>query len=423
LAILILSLPLLLSSKVRIIFLVFGTLTVFGPPELTTAKLVFFFGTMVALLGAFHRSRELAKTPAYSDLRPLLHASFGLALVVALSFAVAQFHGVSQEDWLKNVAPYALLAFTPLFAFDAQQAFTVRALRRFVVLAGLEACAVFTLRWYGRRDIQSDLTGGIGVPSVLLSGALFAFALAVALDGTKGRWRWLALSILAFALMVSSGTRLSGVLLAAPVAIVFGSRRYLTRRAVRLAIALPIVALLVTFGAHSVLKASNANFEAVSQRLLVLRQTGSTSDESYYDRLNQIKSAWALFTSEPVLGVGPGHGITWRDVHGREFDNPYVDPPAGFLPDFGLVGLAAVTYLVVAFVSVLQRLRRRAGQRTTAQLGLIGFGAIVVAYSVLQVPFEDKGLSVALLLLLALATREAAERAERRIAAKHLAES
>jgi hypothetical protein len=86
-----------------------------------------------------------------------------------------------------------------------------------------------------------------------------------------------------------------------------------------------------------------------------------------------------------------------------------VDSPVAFLADYGLVGLLVAVLLVGGFVSVVRRLRRRTGGRTTMQLALVGFGAIVLAFSVAVVPFEDKGLSAGLILLLSLAAREAAD--------------
>ncbi|MDP9225857.1 MAG: O-antigen ligase family protein [Actinomycetota bacterium] len=414
-ALLVLALPLLLSPKVRVLFFVLGTVTVFGPPEFTMSKLLFLFGASVALAGAFGRSRALVQTPAYRDLRPLIRASVVLMIVILVSFFVAQSHGVPHKAWLSDVAPYVLLAWAPLFAFDAQTAFGVRGLQRLIVVAGLEAAVVFMLRWYGNRGIASDTTSGWGLPSLSLCGALFALALAIALDREKRRLRWLALGAFVFAMVTSTGTRLSAVLLAAPLAIILGTRRHFARRSIRLGVAIPIAAVVAALGAQSLLKLVHANREAVSERFTLILHSGTASDQSYSNRLNEVRSAWALFQSDPVFGVGPGHTIPWRDANGAEFDNAFVDTPVGFLPDYGLVGVAGAGILVLSFSSVVRGLYRRAGKRTTSQLALLGFGAVVLAYSVLQVPFEDKGLSTALLLLLAISAREAGEHSEHRI--------
>jgi O-antigen ligase len=407
-AVLLLARPLLVSPRVRVIFLMVGTLVAFGPASLNTPKLLFLFGAAVALGGALSRSRELVDTPAYEALRPLLHAAFVLLVVVLISLPVALVHGVAKKDWLRDVAHYVLLSWAPLFAVDAQSAFSVRALRRLMALFGLGAAGVFAIHLLHRHGFATLYGGDVGLATLLLGAALFSFAIAMALDGERGRLRWLGLAALVFAMLASTGTRTVATLLAAPLAVVVGSRRGITRRSVRLAVAVPIAALLAAIGTQSLLHLVHANSQAVSQRIQLFFQSGSRSDQSYSYRIREVHSAWALFKTEPVFGVGPGHVIPWRDDDGTLRQDTYIDSPVGFLPDYGIVGLAAVAYLVASFFSIVRRLRRRTGTRTTSQLALVGFGAVVLAYSVLQVPFEDKGLPVGLMLLLAIAAGEAA---------------
>jgi len=402
--------PLLVSSRVRVLFLVIGTVAVFGPSELNAAKILFLFGATLALVGAFSHSRTLVQTPAYADIRPLLLASFALLVVVALSMPVALFNGVAFQEWLRDVSPYVLLAWAPLFALDAQSAFDVRALRRLIAVVGLIGAAAFTSNWYGRREVAAGLTENeYGLATLLLSAALFSFAIAIALDADTGRLRWLALAALVFGMMATTGTRSAAVLLVAPLAILFGTRERFARRSLRFVAMLPIAAILVVLSAQSLLKLVSADPEVVSTRLEVLARSGTSADASFQDRLNAITSAWDLFTSAPLFGVGPGYPIPWVDVSGATQANTFVDTAVGFLPDYGLIGLAAVAFVVAAFVSVVRRLQLRTGGRTTAQLALIGLGVVLVAYTPLQVPFEDKGLSVGLILLLAIALREAAD--------------
>jgi O-Antigen ligase len=401
--------PLLVSPRVRILFLVLGTVTVFGPPELNAAKILFLFGATLALVGAFSHSRTLLHTPAYSDIRPLLVASFVLLVVVALSMPVARFNDVPFQSWLRDVAPYVLLSWAPLFALDAQSAFDVRALRRLIAVVGLLGAAAFTANTYGRRDLTGSLTADYGLVTLLLGAALFSFAIAIALDADTGRLRWLALGAIVFGMMATSGTRSAAVLLVAPLAILFGTRERFTQRSLRFLVMLPIAAILVLFSAQSLLKLVNADPEVVETRLEALSRSGTSEDASLQDRLNAISSAWDLFTSSPLLGVGPGHPIPWINFAGVTQYNDFVDTAVGFLPDYGLVGIVAAAFAAVAFVSVVRRLQQRTGGRTTAQLALIGLGAVILAYTPLQVPFEDKGLSVGLILLLAITLREASD--------------
>jgi O-antigen ligase len=149
----------------------------------------------------------------------------------------------------------------------------------------------------------------------------------------------------------------------------------------------------------------------LADRIEQISTTGEgVADRSYLDRVSQTEAAWALFRSSPLVGVGPGVPIEWTDSLGRPKSSPLVDSPASFLTKFGLLGLVAVGFLVIGFVATLRRIRIRAGRRTIAQYALIGYGAVVACLSLLLNSFEDKGLSIGLALLLALAVREASDR-------------
>jgi O-antigen ligase len=406
-AVVVLALPLLLSAKARVLFIVAGTILVFGPPELTDAKLLFLFGASVAVAGAFGQSRALVGTPAYMDLKPMLIGSFALLLVIAISLPVAQFNDVPGEDWLRDVAPYVLLAWSPLFAFDAHRAFGTAALERLLVLAGLITAASFMFRWYEARQITVGGLEPFALTSLLLVGALFALAFSRAIDGSRGRMIWLVLAAGVATIVGSTGTRTALVLLAAPPAIVLGTGDRFARRSFRFAFALPMAAALVAVGSQSLFKLLDADVEKVTNRFQLLLTSGRSSDQSYQDRVQEIHAAWGLFKTEPVFGVGPGHVIPWSNANGTRFENVFVDTPVGLLPDYGVVGALVVALFAGCFVASFRRMRRRAGRGTTTQLALIGFAAVVLAYSVLLVPFEDKGLAVGLVLLLGLALREA----------------
>jgi hypothetical protein len=402
----VLALPLLLSPRVRVLFVLVGTLTVFGPAELTAPKLLFLFGTAVAVAGAFAHARTLASTPAYEVMNPLFKASFALFALVALSLPVALSNGVTRTDWLREAAPYVLLACAPFFAFDALTAFGVRGLRRLIALVGLAGGGAFMISWYVGRGLTSVVSDTFGLATFMLAAALFAFAVAMALDAERARLRWLALGALVFAMIATTGTRSSVVLLAAPLAILAATQRHLARRSVRLLVLLPIASLLAGLGAYTLVRVFDANQDIYEERIQLLLNPGGQSDQSYLDRRRQTEAAWGTFRAAPFAGTGPGSMISGRSSSGRPFTSPNVDSPAGFLVDFGLVGVLVLGVSVVLFASTVRRQRLLAGLRTTGQLALIGFAAIIVARSVLQVPFEDKGLAAGLLLLLAISTRE-----------------
>jgi O-antigen ligase len=216
-------------------------------------------------------------------------------------------------------------------------------------------------------------------------------------------------------MLLSTGTRTALVLLAAPLAIVVGSGHKLTQRSVRLVVAAPFVALLVFIGAQAVLGVTNADRERLASRTNLLFATGQTgTDQSYIDRLAQSEAAWKAFRTSPVFGTGPGTPIVWTDSFNKVVSSPSIDSPLSFLAKFGAIGLIAAAFLVVGFVGTLRAFRARTGQVTIIQLALIGFAAVIVGWTLLQNPYEDKGFAIGLTLLLAVAAREAGDAARER---------
>ena len=403
------ALPLVLSGRVRALVFVFGSLAVFqSSDELTGQKLLFFFAVMIAFAAIVARLPELSQMPAYHDLAPMLRASIVLLGLSAVSLLVASANDVPQREWLRDISPYILIASAPLFALDAHASFSERGLRRLIVIGGSLGALAFTVTWLTNRGIADLSFVPIGLPTMLLPAALFAFAMSAFLEGERGRVAWLALAACIIAMMVATGTRTSLLLVAAPLAITFGSRKRLTRRSLRLLVAVPLVAVIGVAAAEGVIGVTGGDRGVLAERIEQISTTGEgVADRSYLDRVSQTEAAWALFRSSPLLGVGPGVPIEWTDSLGRPKSSPLVDSPASFLTKFGLLGLAAVGFLVAGFVGSLRRIRRRTGLRSVTQYALIGYVAVFASMSFLVNTFEDKGLSIGLALLLALAVREA----------------
>jgi hypothetical protein len=85
--------------------------------------------------------------------------------------------------------------------------------------------------------------------SIIMPAALFSLAMSAALQADVRWTRWLILAGLILALLVTTGTRTTIVLLVAPLAIALGARRQLAARSVRLALLGPAtVAATLLFG-------------------------------------------------------------------------------------------------------------------------------------------------------------------------------
>lgn len=401
---------LLVSPTTRVLTMVVGPIAVFGgQAELTPPKLAFLAAAAIAFAGSFLRSRSLTNTREYQLLRPMFYASASVLALAVISFLAAYIDGNPFQPWLRGISPYLLFAAAPFFALDAAMSLSSKKLRWLLVFAGFVGAIAFAVTWLHNRGIATLPITWFGFPTVLLPGGLIAYATAAALQGRRNAARWLLIAGATFALLASTGTRSALVLLGAPIGIVLATRRELGRRLARVVVALPFIvavagALLVLVIAHT-----HVNTHVLLDREKTLFTSGSRQDRSYLDRLSQGRAAYADFRSAKLFGIGPGVDIQWNNSFNVPQSTPTVDSPLGYLAKFGILGLGMLVVLVACYVSFFRRLRDPTGE-FTARLALVGFGAIVLLWATLNVPFEDKALPVAMLLLLALAVTERLER-------------
>ena len=397
---------LLVSPRARVVLMALGPIVFFGgTADFTAPKQLFLLAAATAFAGSFLRSRNLHDTFEYRTLWPLFVASTAFFALAGLSFVVAHIGATGLKPWLRDISPYLLFATAPYFALDAATTLTARRLRILLACAGLLGAVAFAVTWSNNRGLTHLPVTWVGFPSVLLPSALASYAIAAALQGRRRTGVWIVLAATCFSLLASTGTRSALVLLASPVAIVFAAPRNLFRRVFRLSLGLPLAALAVVGLVASVVALSNANTTVLRDRLATLHQSGSQVDRSYLDRISQSRASLAAFHSAPLVGTGPGVPIEWHNSFGKLKSTPTVDSPFGYIAKFGLAGLAPLIVLLGSYVAFVRRLARIPAE-LTARLALVGFGVVVVLWSILNVAFEDKGFPVGFMLLIAIAAVE-----------------
>jgi len=102
-----------------------------------------------------------------------------------------------------------------------------------------------------------------------------------------------------------------------------------------------------------------------------------------------------------MVGVGPGHPIEWVDVSGFARTGFTADTPIVLPAKFGLLGVAVFLGFAAAYAVTTRRVLQRE-RSTPVALTLVGYGVWAVASVPLGFLVEDKGASLALMLLLAL---------------------
>jgi O-antigen ligase len=400
------ALLLLVSPTARITFLVFGGLLALQSSEgLDLIKLGYLSGVLVSFAGALFSLSQRRNEPAFRLAVPLLRASVAFFLLIIVSSLVASAHGVLRTDWLRDVAPYVLFASAPIFALDAQAWLSRKILLRLLFIAGSFATFSFAIHWLSVRQIATLPISRVALSSFFFPAALFAYGAAASLQGASTRIRWLAVTSSIFALLIVTGTRSTFVLLFIPLAIAIGARRYFAVRSLRLAVVAPVLVALALGAAYSVVLATGASTKILSQRISILKGTGqSSSDASYNDRLAQSHAAWKVFEENPVFGAGPGTTFSWVANNGTKNSSFILDTSLTFPAKFGIVGLSVVALLISSWIAFLRRICSFNHPRTET-LALIGLAAVAIPGAFLAIPFEDKGFTLGLVLVLALALR------------------
>jgi len=399
---------LLTDGRARTLLVLFGGMLLLQRPgELDTSKLAFLGACAVAFAAALANVRTLRRTPAYEAARPLLAGSVAVITLAGVSLGVSYEAGVPHTEWLRDIAPYVLFASVPIFALDAQASFRVRTLVRLLVSAGILGVTAWAVEWLQRRGISHFDVARVAVASVFVPGALFAYAMASALHERAKRLVWLVVAAAILALLFSTGTRSTLALIVVPLAIALLLRRERVNRTMRLVALGPLAAVLTLALALAVIGVIGANTEYLEDRLALVTVTANPDEDlSYNDRVEQSRVAFDAFKAHPVLGTGPGTRFDWVTHDGQQMSDFILDTPMTFPAKFGALGLLVLLFLIATFFAFARRLGR-GRPPTVAYLALLGYLAVVAALVVVAPPFEDKGLSFALLLILALALTEA----------------
>lgn len=378
-----------------------GLLTLQSGAELSVAKLGYLAGAALCITVACSRASSLRGTVAYGALRPVLWATACLTGVILISLPVALSQGVTPTAWLRDVAPYALVAAAPAVALDLHLARGEGFAKRVLVVSGALALLSFVVEWVSRRDLLDLALDRVVLPSFLLAAALFACCVGMVLLSDVRRWRWGIGAAVVFALLLVTGNRSSLVVLAIPVAMLLSqSRVSLSVRWSRLVTVLGMSAVVVAL-LVATFSALNTSYESqFIGRATALNRLARDpfADRSYKDRAAQTHAASKAFAREPYLGIGPGYRFTWI-TDGVYRESASVDSPLSLPAKFGPLGVLAGIFLLLSVVAVGRRLTKHHGA-TVPRLALVGFAVAAGILMFVGSPFEDKGFAFALMLLL-----------------------
>jgi len=385
------------SCKARAIFVVCGGLAILQSSQSITAPKV---GYLVGVITCF--AIAIANLRVARDEATLVRGTWLVGVAIAISFVAATIHGTTVSNWARDAIGYVLFAMSPILALDFAKA-GQRLLRRLFVIAGLVATVSFTAEWISKHGLGTLPFSQFALSSYMLVAAAFAYACACTFVRERPRAFWLGIAVFTFGALLLTGARSSLAILAAPFIILFAPGMRSASRAVKTVAVAGVLAVLLTGAVVFVGSATGVNGGGAIKRVASLLSPSATAGtySSTVEREIVTTLAWNTYKTAPIFGVGVGY--TWSYV--LPYDTPTGSYESTLTPDttvaviaeFGAVGFG----LLLCYLWILLRYAWRP-EPSAAGLGLLGTVAIFVVYSLTTNAFDDKGLGLALALLLSL---------------------
>ncbi len=367
--------------------LVFQSSQAISGPKLAVFAL--YFGFFVLATGS--KSAHLA-----SDRDRILVASLAGFVVLAGSLLTSRLHDNRMVDAFRDVLPYAMLLLAPIVGLHAASRARQRTLDRLFALTTLVSALITFSVWASRRGIIGNSFANLGLASYLLPLTGLCYGLR-----RQKIYRpsvlWTVSISCALVALILTGTRTNVLAVPAIAYSLWGrhddshrqdpgrskTRRFRGRRVV--------IGLLVALAINFLAK---PDWAVLGERVtLLVRGSGQNEDASSVERRDQTQIVLREFRENPLVGAGPGTVITtYRRTSRTTVETITVDSPFGVLGDYGLMAL--VLYLAIGS-SIWRAVRGNGLTRS----GVVSLFLLVGANSVLLSPLEDKGVTVAVVLL------------------------
>lgn len=390
---------LLNSPIVRLTWYILGALAVFQLPDsASSAKLLYLGGTLI-ISGTAAVNLVRHGPGEFRAFRPII---FPTALLIA-AVAGATLIGLAQNDStlvIRDSIPYVLLIVAPLVGLDIALTFKPGFLYGFIAVFSVIASVGFASDWLTRRGVSALPFGKFLLSTTVIGGLGLAIAL-IHVTRSRGisRLMWLATIIIIPVMYFLSGAR-TALTLGAVVIGVLGRRGAARAPALKLATILAIAGVLAALALPFITTLAISDPSFLTGRLssaLSALQNGVTSDASGQLRLQSYGWAIDAWDSNWVFGTGFGHS----------YPNGFLslDTPLMIPAKFGAVGAAAVLIFLGAIAVVIKRSQRVSGS-TPAHTVARAFYLFLITLTPFLPITEDKGLPLAIALLVAIVASE-----------------
>lgn len=401
---------------IRLAVVVVGGLLVLQSSEhIDLPKLAYLATTLLCVGLSARRYIAERETNSAVELRPILLWSAALLAVLTLSLTAALTNGASLVDWFRGAVPYGLVALLPLLAWDAGTSTSRRYLVTLLVGVGVLAMAGWAVEWVDRRQLAELPIERVVLPAGRLGTLLYVFALTSSIARRRGALAWAVTAGAVLGVFLGTGSRSSLLLLLVPIALVAALRKLPLphRLAMIVAHGLTAAAIFLAIGAlpppvrstpptNGPQPSPTRPGEVASDRLGSLgagiRQVAQ--DPSVKERIAQYRAAWNVFVTSPLVGAGAGVRFEWIDVSGNVERNFTADTPLVLPAKLGILGTIVASLLAISYAERIRLSVRRFGW-AVASVAAALFGVLLLVGLPLGMALEDKALSFAIAILLA----------------------
>ena len=377
-----------LSNPVgRAAAIVAGYLLVFLSSQAVSPPKIVIFAGLAFLFFLGFKTRAIP-TELRRKIRSLTVFSFATLLV---SLFVSLVNDTPPQEWIRDALPYVLLALAPFVGIEIGTRLREKQIDSIIRVATILSALFTFLYWANVRGTVDTSLGRVGLASYLLPFAGVCYGLV------RQRVRVPTLSwtiAIAFALFVLILTGTRTILLSIP-ACAFCLRTPRLRTEIHNSRKLLARALLILVAVTSLNHLAHPDWSRIVNRFSQISNKDLlTRDQSALDRKRQTVAAFSLFRENLAFGVGPGKRIASFSSSATGQKSYNLDSPIGVLADFGL--LAPLLYLSLGLA-----IYRACRQNPVSARAAMAFFVLIGFNSLLLSPLEDKGGSLAVLLIVA----------------------
>ncbi len=365
------------------------------------AKIAFLVVAIVMALMSTVRAVQLAPAPWARPLMMSLCGSAVLLLLISVASIVGIAQGAPALQVLRDSVTYFIIAAAVPIAIDAASVTSRRFADITVVLVTAFAGVSFAVAVLSLRGVSNLGVDRFGLPSMMALTIGVGLASVRALQTGKIRWRWFLFAAFLLGTVLASGSREGLILLIATigsVAIAVQRRAGIARVVIGWVVLVAALVGLLFVASRTV---TNAAFlQSRIEASLNVLQNGATEDASGFIRARAREIALADWSPHRLFGVGFGHTFADPNPGGGTSDFQ-IDTSAVYLAKFGVIG--CVILAIAIFLIIKPAFGRAfAVQRLPEQAAVLAAAAVWVTQLYFGSPTEDKGFSLAILMVVLL---------------------